>query len=475
MSGTDFTQTPILKLYKPNLLADSGQWGNHWNINADILDGAVGQSSTASIVNVLALGATGDGVTDDTAAIQAALNTYAGKATVFVPDTGHSYNAGGLTLPAGTDLLIHGKLLATAVGGTLINIANVSNITLRGHGTIDGNAAVMGGQPGPVAAINVSQATNVSISGLTVQNAHNWNLNITQSTHVRLYGLKLLNGDNANEFANGCDDCWITNCTMDGPANDFGFAFYGGVTNSGAIGNVVRNAAAGIYVFADSGQAAPCQNIIISGNVVYNNFGGGIVTDTSAADQHVNVTIASNRVYGNNTGNGATTPEIWVDHTYNTVVSDNLVSSGSGGAAAGSWGIGVGSGADCVAVTGNLVYNIGNSSIAGTGLHINSANYVQASGNIFHDFRSPKYMTTSIGGTAAIGSGFIGNVCEDPVSIVPAPDTVLVNALSGRWTLNNQSFSPLPPIAANDAAAATAGVPVGGVYRNGSVMMVRVA
>jgi hypothetical protein len=31
------------------------------------------------------------------------------------------------------------------------------------------------------------------------------------------------------------------------------------------------------------------------------------------------------------------------------------------------------------------------------------------------------------------------------------------------------------PTAANDAAAATAGVPVGGTYRNGSVLMVRVA
>ena len=35
-------------------------------------------------------------------------------------------------------------------------------------------------------------------------------------------------------------------------------------------------------------------------------------------------------------------------------------------------------------------------------------------------------------------------------------------------------FSPLPINAANDAAAATAGVGIGGVYRNGSVFMVRV-
>jgi hypothetical protein len=36
-------------------------------------------------------------------------------------------------------------------------------------------------------------------------------------------------------------------------------------------------------------------------------------------------------------------------------------------------------------------------------------------------------------------------------------------------------LNPLPVNALNDAAAATAGVVVGGVYRNGSVLMVRVA
>jgi hypothetical protein len=40
---------------------------------------------------------------------------------------------------------------------------------------------------------------------------------------------------------------------------------------------------------------------------------------------------------------------------------------------------------------------------------------------------------------------------------------------------DNAEFVTLPVNAANDAAAATAGVPVGGVYRNGSVLMVRVA
>ena len=42
MSGSDYTQTPNLKLYKPTYDADDEQWGTHLNANADVLDAAMG-------------------------------------------------------------------------------------------------------------------------------------------------------------------------------------------------------------------------------------------------------------------------------------------------------------------------------------------------------------------------------------------------------------------------------------------------
>jgi len=39
MSGSNYTTTPNLGLYKPAFNADVGSWGNHWNTNADTLDG----------------------------------------------------------------------------------------------------------------------------------------------------------------------------------------------------------------------------------------------------------------------------------------------------------------------------------------------------------------------------------------------------------------------------------------------------
>ena len=47
MSGTDWTKTPNLGLYKPVPDADNDQWGLHLNSNADILDTQVASNTTA--------------------------------------------------------------------------------------------------------------------------------------------------------------------------------------------------------------------------------------------------------------------------------------------------------------------------------------------------------------------------------------------------------------------------------------------
>ena len=41
MSGSDYTTTPNLGLFKPTVNADDAQWGNHLNANADVLDTAL--------------------------------------------------------------------------------------------------------------------------------------------------------------------------------------------------------------------------------------------------------------------------------------------------------------------------------------------------------------------------------------------------------------------------------------------------
>lgn len=495
------------------------------------------------LVNVLDHGAKGDGTTDDTAAIQAVLNTYAGKATVFVPDTGHAYMVGTINVPTGTDLLVHGTIMSKANSGTLFQVWTVSNVTVRGHGILDGNGAnqTAGG------VLYIYQANNAQVSGITMQNAKNWNLNVVASSYVRVTNCKMLHGSSANEFAQGCDDCWITNCTMDGPTIDFAFAFYGGVTNSGAIGNIARNSSAGIYIFSDVGQPAPCNNITVSDNVVYNNYGGGILVANSSGVVHNNIIIANNRCYGNNTGGGADTPEIFVNSTNSVLITGNLVSSGEGSLAACAYGIRVDGAATDVVVTGNSAYNIGSSARAGSGFNFRSPTGLLVTGNSVYDYRSPQYMTSAISGTAGIANSFVGNLSVSfPITITLNIDTVAANSVAGFWMVGTGTgttsgagvginaavahnatvtyFSnsharwavgtdaavesgsntgagyavyaynddgsivqalginratkllsiTVPPPFANDAAAGTGGIPVGGLYRTGSALQVRV-
>ena len=78
MSGTDYTQTPNLQLYKPIFNADVGNWGMHWNLNADKLDSTL--ATSGGVFLPLAGGAMTGPLTlagSPTTALQAATKAYA--------------------------------------------------------------------------------------------------------------------------------------------------------------------------------------------------------------------------------------------------------------------------------------------------------------------------------------------------------------------------------------------------------------
>ena len=142
---------------------NSTQWVSANSVTADQLQAAIG---SVNVANVLDYGAKGDGTTDDTAAIQAVLNAYAGKATVFIPwtptslqdqqadDTGQHHS-----------LLLHGKLFALSglVSG-YIDIINVSNVSIEGYGSIDANGPAQTAVGG-MAGMAVANSTNIRSVG----------------------------------------------------------------------------------------------------------------------------------------------------------------------------------------------------------------------------------------------------------------------------------------------------------------------
>lgn len=129
----------------------SGEGVNIYGIKDDLLSltftqsgaGAVSRTALAKmrdIVNVRDFGATGNGSTDDTAAILAAVTAAAGK-TLIIPDPTVAYKmTAGLTIPAGTK--IHGnnkrttRILKAFTGDlfTLSENVTLSDLWLDGNG-----------------------------------------------------------------------------------------------------------------------------------------------------------------------------------------------------------------------------------------------------------------------------------------------------------------------------------------------------
>ncbi len=426
-------------------------WQDGDILYADDLNAAF--SDSFNTINVLNHGAKGDGVTNDTVAIQAVLDAYAGKATVFIPNTGHPYMVAMLRPPSNTDLLIHGtvKFLPEIPQGVnnLLHLENVNNVTIRGYGVFDG-AHVGGG------VLLTYQVNNLRVEDVTFQNAWYWDVNVTRTTNARLDRVSILNGRVANEFADGCDNCWISNSYITGATEDGGFVFYGGVTNSGIVGCVSTGAfVSGIAVYSDVAQPAPCSNIVIANNIVHNCGTGGISvgTDgTSGAVAPTGIIISGNRCYANNNIIPHQYADIWIDHGTSVTVTGNNI-SGSGCSTTEtifSAGIFVGVPCSHVSITGNTIWNEGHTgSGTGSGIYLQMAPDVLIEGNHFYDNQTTRTMTYGIDGLFGARNVVIGNLFGTlgvgPVRPTPISDTVIVgpglSGISNAWNVFGAGIS----------------------------------
>ena len=99
-------------------------------------------------INVLDYGAVGDGVTDDTVAVQAAITASNGTPVVFNADK--TFLCGTFSVPSNAHLIINGTIKAslTVIDTPLITGANISNVIIEGTGNLDGGYNIAVGYQG---------------------------------------------------------------------------------------------------------------------------------------------------------------------------------------------------------------------------------------------------------------------------------------------------------------------------------------
>ena len=261
------------------------------------------QTSTDTI-SVRDLGATGDGVSLDTLAIQSAIDTCAAQkgGTVYFP--AGDYLTGTLILKANVTLKLapQARLLGStslshypemkAGGYCLLYAQDAQHIQLCGEGVIDGQGkAFPYGSEGfniedEAAApttqtfirpqlIHLKDCQNVVITGVTLQHAASWCCHIDQCKEVRIDGVHLLNRANQNNDGfdlTDCEDVVVSNCHVD--CGDDAFALKEGGLRIAITNCLISTRWAAFRIGPEAHNVF--RDIVVSNCVVYNTYGSGI-------------------------------------------------------------------------------------------------------------------------------------------------------------------------------------------------------
>jgi parallel beta-helix repeat protein len=324
------------------------------------------------IVNVKALGAFGDGIHNDTAAIQAAIDEIGGTGgSVQIPDGVYLVDAVNylhlqsnmtLNLSSGavlkaipnsqanySVLRIDGVTNVNVIGGTLqgertqhqgtsgewgmgVDIHNSSNITIEGLSTIDmwGDGIYIGDSSTNIQVCKVLADNNrrqgisiTSVNGAVVKDSifQNTNgtapsagLDIEPNPGETVNNVQVLNSQFNNNWGTGIYSCFSAGYN---PSTTFAknIIISGNtVNNNGVIGTY----SAGIYLSIQTG-------VIVSNNIVKNSVQDGIVIDNGSSKNTIKGNTVTGSGYNNNVdkyiGNGI----LLYDNSANNIVTGNTV------------------------------------------------------------------------------------------------------------------------------------------------------
>ena len=354
------------------------------------------ESKLQETVSVKDFGAVGDGVTDDTTAIQAAISSGAGV-IVFPPAT----------------YIVSPQALTNPDGGTGICINVPSNITLSMYGATIKQASGTSGTGGVIS--NVNAVSNVNIIGGTIDGNES-------STTGNMNGILLLNATNCLiQNVSAINTRWIALGFRNpgSPAISYG--------NNSILNCYVNNC---LYIGIQC--TSPILGLKIIGNTV--NY-----TADNAIDINGNNPSAGNgygdQIIVSNNSTAYSTTGLFLESVGNSTIDGNNFSQCS---VSGIYLNRINSGSFYNVITGNTI-----ESIAGIGIYINNSGTSIISNNLFKTVASSFYLT---GGATflSIGKNLHTNVSNVIFDVPQGTNNFVYSKIDAQDYSNTRNSSGFP-------------------------------
>jgi len=293
----------------------------------------------ADVSDAKAYGAAGDGVTDDTAAISAAVSVAAQNGrTVFIPEG--SYRVSRIVIPAGVEIV------GTGPGSSLVSSSDMDTLLVTGDAVRIADLEIVGFGPSGAAnnPVNVESGTDVVLSGLTVTEGSTNCIRIgptSDQTKVVNCIIRNWHGAVFSGVVVFADHCLVQGCNvLDG-------AFVG-ITVSGKHNRILHNfvtggSHSGINVFGPGADG----NVVAGNEVAELPVGSGIVVDGGSAGKNTDNQVTDNWIHA------VPFDGVRVKDSDRTLVEGNRIDGNVS-----QHGVSVESSSDCL-VLGNHITNSG--------------------------------------------------------------------------------------------------------------------
>lgn len=376
------------------------------------------------VISVKDFGATGDGVTDDAAAIQLAATAAAGKVLLFPPGT---YVCDDGFAMAGDNSHIVGYGATITYNATTTTAHHC--IRLSGDDcSISGIAIV---SPSGLVRDDTGFGISVGIVGTLTNNV---TIRDCVLDSIGSAGVWVSKVQGFKAFGNT-----VRNCLADG------IHLSDGSYNAVISGNILtNNGDDNIAVVHDGATAATglVGETVIDSNVIRGGTWGTGVALIGAFD-----CVVSNNVIQDTVGPGISTylwldPDIASRSSYLVIEGNEIVNTGAGaGSGFGGCGIYLGD-SQVVSVSNNNIHNIAYDVLYNNGaIRCDSATYLSITGNYFYDNASEHVIVTSATNSASIMGNHFGYTTRTAVLVSGTVGTCIVhgnvmNGTSGTYDVD---------------------------------------